>query len=136
MPGPARARILYAMRFVPYAAILAFGSVLGSCAPSATEGDFDSPNSAAKLYAIEKAARDGDRSALSDLVEQLDSHDPAVRLMAITALERLTGETYGYRHYDPPAERNAAIERWVRAVQADSLSEVQAAGSSGVEHDG
>jgi hypothetical protein len=88
-----------------------------SCGPSATEGGFDSANPAAKMYAIEQAARTGDRTAIASIVEQLDSDDPAVRLLAIEALQRLTGQTYGYRHFDPPDVRREAIERWVQAVQ-------------------
>ncbi|MHC4414531.1 MAG: HEAT repeat domain-containing protein [Planctomycetota bacterium] len=101
--------------------IAAAAALLGSCAPAATEGGFDSANPAAKLYAIEQAARAGDSSAAARIVEQLDSDDPAVRMLAIAALERLTGETYGYRYYDPPYLRRAAVERWVGAVKSGRL---------------
>lgn len=102
---------------------IACGAALltGSCGPSATDAHFDSANPAARLYAIERAARTGDITAAAHLVEQLDSNDPAVRLLAIAALERLTGETYGYRHYDPAHLRRPAIRRWVEAVQSDTL---------------
>ncbi len=102
---------------------IACGAALlaGSCGPSATEARFDSANPAARLYAIERAARAGDITAAANIVEQLDSDDPAVRLLAIAALERLTGETYGYLHYDPPHMRRPAIRRWVEAVQSDTL---------------
>lgn len=105
--------------------VIACGAALlgGSCGPSATEARFDSANPAARLYAIERAARTGDIAAAAHIVEQLDSGDPAVRLLAITALERLTGETYGYRHYDPPHMRRPAIRRWVEAVQSGTLSQ-------------
>ena len=103
--------------------VIACGAALlaVSCGPSATEAHFDSANPAARLYAIERAARTGDITAAAHLVEQLDSDDPAVRLLAIAALERLTGETYGYRHYDPPHLRRPAIRRWVEAVQSGTL---------------
>ncbi len=103
--------------------VIACGAALlaGSCGPSATEAHFDSANPAARLYAIERAARTGDITAAAHLVEQLDSGDPVVRLLAIAALERLTGETYGYLHYDPPHLRRPAIRRWVEAVQSDTL---------------
>lgn len=104
--------------------VIACGAALlgGSCGPSATEAHFDSANPAARLYAIERAARTGDITAAANIVEQLDSDDPAVRLLAIAALERLTGETYGYRHYDPPHLRRPAIRRWVEAVQSGTLA--------------
>jgi hypothetical protein len=105
------------MRRVRLAA-LGLPFALAACAPPATEGGFDSPNPAARLYAIEQAARDGDRAAVVHLVELLDSDDPAVRWMSIRALERLTGLTHGYRHYDPPAVRAEAVKRWVQYVES------------------
>jgi hypothetical protein len=90
---------------------------LCSCGPAATEGGFDSANPAAKMYAIEYAARDGDRSAVKNIVEQLGSDDPAVRSLAIAALQRLTGQTLGYRDFDEPHVREQAIERWRIAVE-------------------
>ncbi len=92
-------------------------AALMSCAPPATEASFDSPNSAARLYAIEKALRTGDTGAVPRLVEQLESDDPAVRMLAIEALHRLTGETHGYRHDDPPLARHEAIRRWVESLE-------------------
>jgi HEAT repeat protein len=105
--------------------MVAGAALLGACAPPASRGGFDSPDPAAKLYAIERAMRRGDRAAVPQLVEQLDSDDPAVRLLAISALERLTGQTYGYRHDDPPWQRQDAIRRWVEAVSAASSPEAR-----------
>jgi hypothetical protein len=98
--------------------------VLSSCGPPATAGGFDSANPAAKMYAIEQAARANDRSAIGHIVEQLTSDDPAVRSLAIATLHRMTGETYGYRDYDPPAERQAAVDQWVKAVRSGSVPSV------------
>jgi hypothetical protein len=91
---------------------------LPACGPSATDGGFDSANPAAKMYAIEQAARNGDRSATRALIEQLDSDDPAVRMLAISTLQRLTGQTYGYRHYDDRLARRQAIAQWVTAYES------------------
>ena len=55
-------------------------------APPASQGGFESPNSASQLYAITEAARTHDASAASDIVQLLDSDDPAVRMLAIEAL--------------------------------------------------
>ncbi|HRP64162.1 MAG TPA: HEAT repeat domain-containing protein [Phycisphaerales bacterium] len=98
----------------------ALSSLVG-CGPPAIEGRWDSGNPSARMYAIERTARSGDSSEARRLVEQLDSDDPAVRMMAIGALERLTGTTHGYRHYDPPLERRAAIERWQEACERGEL---------------
>ena len=94
---------------------------LCSCGPPAIEGGFDSGNPAAKIYAIEHAARDHDRSAIPHIVAQLDSDDPAVRSVAIAALKRMTGKTYGYRDYDPAFLRQEAIDRWEQALKADEV---------------
>ena len=73
------------------------------------------------MYAIEDAAREGDRSAIGELIELLDSDDQAVRLMAIDALQRLTGQTYGFRHYDSMMQRRESIARWVQAYESGSI---------------
>ena len=101
--------------------ILVACPVLASCGPPATEGGFDSANPAARMYAIEHAAAQGDTAVIKDLIEELDSDDPAVRYMAITALERLTGQTYGYHHYDSVMQRRDAIAKWVAAYESGSL---------------
>jgi hypothetical protein len=93
---------------------------LCACGPPAIRGGFDSDNPAAKMYAIEYAARAGDHDAVEHIIRQLDSDDPAVRMLAIGALERLTGETHGYRHFDHPLERRKAIRRWVAWTQGDA----------------
>ena len=46
------------------------------------------------------------------MVRDLGSDDPAVRLFAIGGLERMTGETLGYRYYDDEHARDLAIKRW------------------------
>ncbi len=95
--------------------------LLCSCGPAMTEGGFDAASPAARSHAIEQAARAGDLDAVPKIVEQLDADDPAIRMLAIDALHRLTGETYGFHHYDPPYLRHAAIQRWVTAVQSGAV---------------
>jgi hypothetical protein len=85
------------------------------CGPT-IRADFDSPEPAARNAAIVQAAGRRDRSAVADLVRMLDSDDPATRLLAINALERITGERLGYEYAAPEGERLAAIERWARHV--------------------
>lgn len=103
---------------------------VGGCGPPATEARFDSANPAAKMYAIEEAARTLDTSSTAGIVEQLDSDDPAVRMLAIEALKLLHGKTYGYRHYDPVYLRRAAIKRWVEAVESATLPVTSDSGTS------
>jgi len=103
-----------------WATVAAGAAVLGACAPPASRGGFDSPDPAAKLYAIERAMKHGDRAAVPQIVEQIDSDDPAVRMLAISALQKLTGETRGYRYDDPPYLRQDAVRRWAEAAGAGS----------------
>ncbi|MGI9014449.1 MAG: hypothetical protein ACR2GY_09400 [Phycisphaerales bacterium] len=68
----------------------------------------DSPIAAEQARAIARRETD-----LRELIELLDSDDPVVRSLAIKELERLTGQTLGYRYDDGVAVRNAAVDRWV-----------------------
>jgi hypothetical protein len=112
--------------------ILACTTVLlaSACTAPAPEADFDSPDPAARLYAIERAGAERDRTSTPRLVEQLDSDDAAVRMMAIEALKRIEGETHRYRHGDPPHERRAATEQWVEHVSAGRPTMTPAAGTA------
>ncbi len=47
------------------------------------------------------------------LIVALDSDDSAERMLAITALNRLTGQTFGYDFAGSWTEREAAIGRWL-----------------------
>lgn len=88
---------------------LSTASTLGCSSPP---GGLSSPVPSERLSAAAAAARDQRTSAVPELIPLLSSDDPAVRLAAIRALEKLTGQTLGYRHYDPDSLRAQAIERW------------------------
>ena len=90
--------------------------VAGGCTASGPIADFDAADPASRIAAIELALRSRDASRTPQIVEQLDSDDRAVRLLAISALEILTGRTYGYHYDDPPGLREQAIRRWVNYV--------------------
>ena len=66
------------------------------------------------------AAREGDLSAIPDLIGLLDSDDSLVRMVAIRSLERLTGQTLGYDHAVSEWRRDEAVERWVAWASAQS----------------
>lgn len=93
-------------------AAIACLALLG-CAPPVWEGGFDAPDPASQAYAIERSVRENDRTKIPRIIETLDSDDSAVRFLAINALYEMTGTTMGYRYYDPPMLREAAIQRWV-----------------------
>jgi HEAT repeat protein len=74
--------------------------------------DLASPVSSLRIQAAASAAASGDQAKVGDLISLLASDDPAVRLVAIRSLERLTGQTLGYRHHDPEPQRRIAIQAW------------------------
>jgi len=90
---------------------LALAISSGACTP--IPKGFDSPEPAARMEAALDAAARGDSAAIPDLIALLDSDDPATRLVAIGALERLTGQTLGYHYAAPEQERADAVGRWV-----------------------
>jgi hypothetical protein len=65
-----------------------------------------------RIDAIVAAAKAKDRQAVPLLVDRLSDSEEDVRFFAGIAIERITGETMGWHCYDPPARREAAIERW------------------------
>ena len=94
----------------------------GCAAPRASEGGFDSPDPASKLYAIHDAGEKQETTAVPRLVEQLDNDDPVVRMMAVQALRRITGTRFGYNPYAPIERLREAIRRWTEAVRTGRLS--------------
>lgn len=95
----------------------------GGCAPEAAS--FDSREPGARLEASFKAVESRDGASTDELIRMLQSDDPAERLVAIRSLERLTGQTLGYDHAGPEAEREAAVERWVAWWKASHSSASQ-----------
>ena len=65
-----------------------------------------------KIPAIKMRAAAHDRSAVAQLVSDLDNDDPAVRFYAIRALHDITGQTFDYRYYDDELERKDAVQKW------------------------
>lgn len=56
--------------------------------------------------------RMGDRRGLPTMIDGLEHPDPLIRARAILVLKERTGETFGYRADDRPADRAAAVARW------------------------
>lgn len=81
-----------------------------------------SPNPVDRARAAVVAAERKDRDAVHALIGLLDDPEIAVRLYAIEALRRLTGNDYGYRYYASDADRAAAIARWQAAARSGELT--------------
>lgn len=85
--------------------------LVGGCfAPEKPSITSDDPS--LKIPAIRQSALAHNRSAVHQLVKDLDSDDPAVRFYAINGLKEITGNTFGYRYYDEEAERKPAVDLW------------------------
>lgn len=105
-------------------ALVAVWLWLPGCARSTPDG-FDALAPEGRIDAIVRSARDGDRSRVPQLISQLDSDDPAVRMLAIRALERITGETKGYDHAASAQKRDEAVRRWVSWAHEERLAPVR-----------
>jgi hypothetical protein len=77
------------------------------------------------MQAVVEVGQKKDPKALPFLVDRLTDSEPEVRMFAIVSLHKITGQTLGYRHYDPATVRAAAVGRW------RSWLERRAAGASG-----
>lgn len=62
------------------------------------------------------------QSDLRWLVVMLQSDDPAVRFVAIEALDSLVGERHGYAAANPLPERAVAVQRWTDWLYARGLA--------------
>lgn len=100
--------------------LLAFGA--GAAVQQTACVRFDAPDSftsvdpAGRMNAAGRAAASDDESAVPQLVEMLASDDPAERLIAIAALDRITGDRLGFDPAADPAARRAGIKRWQHRV--------------------
>jgi hypothetical protein len=77
----------------------------------------DADDATSRLFAIRRAAIQRNAQRLPGLVEQLQSDDPVVRMLAIVALERITGTRLGYDALAERAQRERALRRWVDRLQ-------------------
>ena len=91
---------------------LAVFLVAGGCAHPRGPLVVSSSDPSIKIPATTIADRNHDKSAIPQLIKDLESDDAAVRLYASHALHDLTNRTFGYRFYDSDDERFAAVQRW------------------------
>lgn len=90
--------------------VVAWPLMVAGC--SSVDVGFDSPNPQGRTLALAHAAKTGDDAAIPEMIVLLNSVDSAERMFAIHCLVREAGETMGYRHYAPEAERLVAQRRW------------------------
>ncbi len=88
--------------------------LLGACALPERRADFRSVDPQERTLALAQAAQAEDERAIPVLIAMLDSDDAGERMLAIRTLERMTGQTFGYDYAAPPAQREPAVQDWVR----------------------
>lgn len=79
---------------------------------NADRSEIQSADPAVRIRAIIHASRAKDAKATPLIVDRLEDEDEAVRIVAIESLKQLTSKDFGYRPYDPPYVRSAAVARW------------------------
>lgn len=94
--------------------LLASACIWGGCTASSAQlrRQMEAVDPARRIDAVIQAARRKDTSLTPALVDRLDDEDPAVRMYAILALERMTGERLGYSYAAPTSKRRDAVESW------------------------
>lgn len=97
-------------RFLLARAALSACLLVPACGP--VEPSYVDPTPAARLGAIRETAQSGRTEDIKELIVNLASDDSSVRFAAISALQRLTGETNGYRFNDPWETRALGISAW------------------------
>ena len=102
-------------------AVLAGGLVACRASPAKARAQLVSGTPVQQAQAAVKLTEHRDVQSIPELIALLNDKDPAVRMYAITALEDLTGQTYGYKFYAPETERAAASRRWQAALREGQL---------------
>lgn len=106
------------------AVVLAW-ALLGPAAcrsPASARQQLTSSNPLDQVTAAVALAEARDPQAIHRLVALLEDRDRAVRMYAILALERLCGQTYGYKYYEAEASRAAAVRRWQNALRGGRVA--------------
>ena len=109
-------------------------TLAGGCGnPGQLQADLQHEDPSVRMKAICKAGNAADKSAAPFLVDRLTDSQKDVRFFSIIALKRVTGQTMGWNYYDPPDERDQAVQRWRQWLKEECG---HASGDSGQETDG
>jgi hypothetical protein len=88
--------------------------LLGGCAPKGERLRvlLEDRDPSVQVRAIRAVAEQERHELIPALIDRLDDEDPAVRLYAILALEKLTGTRHGYDYAASSVDRQVAIDQW------------------------
>jgi hypothetical protein len=106
--------------------------VVGACEskPGSYRAAIQSANPDERILGIRAAAEAKDPHAVALLVDRLEDEDEAVRFFAIIALDKMTGQRFGYDYALPASQRARAVELWREYVRRGAQTALSSASSS------
>jgi len=93
------------------------GLIAGCTSGGAYRARIHSDDVNERILAVRQAAEQNDKSAVPLLVDRLEDEDEAVRFFSILALDRITGQRFGYEYGQPAYRRAKSVEKWRLYVQ-------------------
>ena len=108
-----------ACRWVTLLCAVAIAGCSLPTAPRSVARGLQSEDPSVRAQSAVRAAETDDRQSLPLLVERLEDDSPDVRMLAIEALRRMTGEDFGYRFYADESQRAASVRQWREWLKAN-----------------
>ena len=102
---------------VASAAAAVIGAGAGGCTEPTGPRTVANEDLNIKVQAMRVAAEEKDLTTAPQLVKDLESDDAAIRLYAIKALQKMSGQNFGYVYYADAEKRRPAVARWRTWVQ-------------------
>jgi hypothetical protein len=118
-----------ACKTVAQVAFASLALVVGfaACGCSAPRPDlyhrFQDEDPSVRAGAAVEAGRLKDPNAAPYLVDRLSDTESEVRFFAALALEKITGQTMGYRYYESSDRREEAIARWREWLKTNAATQ-------------
>ena len=121
-----RIRVLFMMRLarqnhwtatrIAHVSVAMIVLLLAGCGPRRTPypASLNSERPEERIAAMKQAAQLNDYSVIGLLIDRLEDEDPAARMFAILALERMTGTRLGYDYGADETQRWRAVQVWRR----------------------
>ena len=108
---------------VPLALAVGVCALTAGCSSNPSRADsvyqqLQDDNPSRRVEAIVRVGQEKDPKAVPYLVDRLEDQDADVRLYAILALERITGQNFGYEFYQDEMQRRPAVEKWRQWLQS------------------
>ncbi len=92
--------------------LLGLAASISGCGPRPYRANIQSESVNERILGVRAAAEAKDADSVPLLVDRLEDEDDAVRFFAILALEKITGERFGYNYASPAQQRAVSVEQW------------------------